>query len=316
MFYFFVLIQKALICTTAVLTVTARPQNGYNYNAPIRGSGALLSSGSASSSLSILGSNNNNFLGNQLASGFGSNTGFQNSLALQQQQQQQFLQQQRPQPQQQQQQQPQQTIVQKHIYVHVPPPDNEEFLPQRQITAGVAQKHYKIIFIKAPSFAAPSQAQISLAAENQEKTIVYVLVRKPDDLSADLTIPTAAPTKPSKPEVYFIKYKTQKEGDGNLGGGTNIVTGGTVGSTLGGSNTNVLGLGNAPETEQIPSGTFGLGIGQQSSGSAIGCKYRVVLCLSEYQCFVLKNRSVMKKQFYYDKRAYEHFKDPEDFLVK
>lgn len=254
-----------MICSAVFLTVSARPQNGYNYNAPNRVNGPLLS-GSASSSLSIPG-NANNFLGNQFSTGFGSNLGFQQGG------QQQFFQPQRPQPQPQLQPQQQQTIVQKHIYVHVPPPDNEELLPQRQIQTGVAQKHYKIIFIKAPSYSAPSQAQISLAAQNQEKTIVYVLVRKPDDFSADLTIPTAAPTPPSKPEVYFIKYKTQKEGGGN--GGTNIVTSSSAGTTLntlGGTNTNVLGLGN-PDTEQIPTGTLGLGINQQSSGTATSCKY-------------------------------------------
>lgn len=40
------------------------------------------------------------------------------------------------------------TTVQKHIYVHVPPPEPEEFRPQRPISVGQAQKHYKIIFIK------------------------------------------------------------------------------------------------------------------------------------------------------------------------
>lgn len=46
--------------------------------------------------------------------------------------------------------------------------------------------------------------------QNEEKTLVYVLVKKPEE-QQDIVIPTAAPTQPSKPEVYFIKYKTQKE---------------------------------------------------------------------------------------------------------
>ncbi|KAF5291102.1 hypothetical protein FQR65_LT20493 [Abscondita terminalis] len=48
------------------------------------------------------------------------------------------------------------TTVQKHIYVHVPPPEPEEFRPQRPIPVGQSQKHYKIIFIKAPSPPAPT----------------------------------------------------------------------------------------------------------------------------------------------------------------
>lgn len=39
-------------------------------------------------------------------------------------------------------------VVQKHIYVHVPPPEPEESIPQRAIPVQQAQKHYKIIFIK------------------------------------------------------------------------------------------------------------------------------------------------------------------------
>lgn len=63
-------------------------------------------------------------------------------------------------------------------------------------------------------------------------------------------------------QVYFIKYKTQKDGVTSATGGSNL-------NTLGGTNTNILSLGNAPDTEQIPSG---LGIGQQSSGSVTSCE--------------------------------------------
>lgn len=97
-------------------------------------------------------------------------------------------------------------IVQKHIYVHVPPPDQDEIRVQRPIPIAAPQKHYKIIFIKAPS---PPQYQapiIPVQPQNEEKTLVYVLVKKPEE-QQDIIIPTAAPTQPSKPEVYFIKYK-------------------------------------------------------------------------------------------------------------
>lgn len=105
-------------------------------------------------------------------------------------------------------QQPQQALIQKHIYVHVPPPETEEFR-QQQIIGQTVQptKHYKIIFIKAPSPPAPSQAQILAQQQaNEEKTLIYVLSKRPDDVQ-DITLPTAIPTQPSKPEVYFIKYK-------------------------------------------------------------------------------------------------------------
>lgn len=100
------------------------------------------------------------------------------------------------------------TIVQKHIYVHVPPPEQQEFRPQRPIQVAAPQKHYKIIFIKAPTAPTPTAPVIPLQAQNEEKTLVYVLVKKPED-QPEISIPTAAPTQPTKPEVYFIRYKTQ-----------------------------------------------------------------------------------------------------------
>lgn len=87
------------------------------------------------------------------------------------------------------------------------------------INQGIRQKHYKIIFIKAPSVSAQQQAQINLANQKEEKTIVYVLVKKPDELG-DIQVPNQPIIPPSKPEVYFIKYKTQRgAGGGVIGGG-------------------------------------------------------------------------------------------------
>lgn len=92
------------------------------------------------------------------------------------------------------------------LKVHVPPPEPEEIRPQRPIPVGQAQKHYKIIFIKAPSPPSYQAPQIPLQPQNEEKTLVYVLVKKPEE-QQDIVIPTQAPTQPSKPEVYFIKVR-------------------------------------------------------------------------------------------------------------
>nr|NP_001298417.1 extensin-like precursor [Papilio polytes]BAM19088.1 cuticular protein PpolCPT4 [Papilio polytes] len=105
---------------------------------------------------------------------------------------------------------PQQPIVHKHVYVHVPPPDNEIPRPPKQIYVPPPQKHYKIVFIKAPTPPTPTAPVIPLQPQNEEKTLVYVLVKKPEE-QPDIVIPTPAPTQPAKPEVYFIRYKTQKQ---------------------------------------------------------------------------------------------------------
>lgn len=108
---------------------------------------------------------------------------------------------------------PKETQVHKHIYVHVPPKEfEEEDAVQPRVThqGGPKQKHYKIVFIKAPSPPAMRAPIVPPAPQNEEKTLIYVLHKKPES-QPDIVIPTPAPTKPSKPEVYFIKYKTKKE---------------------------------------------------------------------------------------------------------
>lgn len=102
------------------------------------------------------------------------------------------------------------SLIQKHIYVHVPPPEPEEHVAQRLPQFRPAQKHYKIVFIKAPTPPTPTAANIQLPGQDEQKTLIYVLVKKPDEAEA-LNIQQPAPTQPSKPEVYFIKYKTQKQ---------------------------------------------------------------------------------------------------------
>jgi hypothetical protein len=66
------------------------------------------------------------------------------------------------------------------------------------------------VFIKAPTPPTPTAANIQLPGQDEQKTLIYVLVKKPDEAEA-LNIQQPAPTQPSKPEVYFIKYKTQKQ---------------------------------------------------------------------------------------------------------
>lgn len=61
---------------------------------------------------------------------------------------------------------------------------------------------------QAPTPPTPTAPIIPAQPQNEEKTLVYVLVKKPEE-APEIVIPTPAPTQPSKPEVYFIKYKTQ-----------------------------------------------------------------------------------------------------------
>lgn len=100
-------------------------------------------------------------------------------------------------------------IIHKHVYVHVPPPEPEYTTPRRPPDPQPVHKHYRIIFIKTPTQPVPTLPTMPELPLSEEKTIVYVLVRKPDNLP-EIVMPTPASTSPSKPEVYFIRYKTEQ----------------------------------------------------------------------------------------------------------
>ncbi|XP_037943750.1 alpha/beta-gliadin A-V [Teleopsis dalmanni] len=111
-------------------------------------------------------------------------------------------------------QRPQTAIITKDIYIHSAPEDQEESNLGQQLDSAPIRKNYRIVFIKAPSqnlklaTAALRQAQ----ATHEEKTVIYVLSKKPDlaEVQQQLQQSQAQP-KNNKPEVYFIKYKTQEE---------------------------------------------------------------------------------------------------------
>ncbi|EDV47750.1 uncharacterized protein LOC6552072 [Drosophila erecta] len=106
----------------------------------------------------------------------------------------------------------QQQLVSKDIYVHVPPAEEpEDRYPQPVLPPAPPRKHYRIVFIKAPTSSVPKAALRIQQAPVEEKTIIYVLTKKPDPLDLQTAIEEIAPKQPSKPEVFFIKYKTQEE---------------------------------------------------------------------------------------------------------
>ncbi|EDW10740.1 uncharacterized protein Dmoj_GI21267 [Drosophila mojavensis] len=99
-------------------------------------------------------------------------------------------------------------IVTKNVYVHVPPEEPELYPAASPIQTSVPKKHYKIIFIKAPNPPTPVRQVLPPPVQDEHKTLVYVLVKKPEE-QLPVILPSPAPTEPSKPEVYFIKYKQQ-----------------------------------------------------------------------------------------------------------
>lgn len=101
-------------------------------------------------------------------------------------------------------------IVNTHFYLHSAPEDHSEITKTKRIKIGRPQKNYRVVFIKAPSSSA-SNAQIAVdVAPQEEKTVIYVLSQKQHEINVNSVV-DAAPSTPSKPEVFFIKYKTPEE---------------------------------------------------------------------------------------------------------
>lgn len=70
-----------------------------------------------------------------------------------------------------------------------------------------------IIFVKAPSSSSQSQTEVILPEQPQQKTVVYVLVKKPEN-SNNVKVVGPGARLPSKPEVFFIRYKNKEEAGG------------------------------------------------------------------------------------------------------
>ena len=173
------------------------------------------------------------------------------------------------------QQQPAQVF--KHFYVHAAPEEHEVVRPRTPIVLPAPQKHYKIIFVKAPSESSPPSLIAPIQPQNEEKTIVYVLVKKPDE-QPDVVLPKIEQKPPSKPEVYFIKYKNKEDSqavinnivqDYNKGGQSVSVNG-----LDGGSSSFSSGLGSvqyqAPGQQGASSGAFSQSFGLSSLGGHSG----------------------------------------------
>lgn len=101
-------------------------------------------------------------------------------------------------------------FVHKQFITVAAPEDNDNLERSKHLVIGRPQKNYRVVFIRAPS---SSNANVKLSAEyapREEKTVIYVLSKKDSSLEVG-DIATPAPTVPSKPEVFFIKYKTEQE---------------------------------------------------------------------------------------------------------
>ncbi|XP_055904663.1 uncharacterized protein LOC129940370 [Eupeodes corollae] len=104
----------------------------------------------------------------------------------------------------------QEPIVSKRFFIHSAPEENDDEYREKHITVGTPRKNYNVVFIKAPAKSNKKTVVKITPAVNEDKTVIYVLSKKTDaaDIHAEVQEPHTSTTKP---EVYFIKYKTPEE---------------------------------------------------------------------------------------------------------
>jgi len=98
--------------------------------------------------------------------------------------------------------------VYKHVYVHSAPDEAPSHESRVIRVPGGGDKHVNIIFVKTPSHSSHQQTEVILPEQGEQKTVVYVLVKKGSNTS-DVKIRAPASPAPQKPEVFFIRYKDQ-----------------------------------------------------------------------------------------------------------
>lgn len=164
------------------------------------------------------------------------------------------------------------------VSVHVPPAEpgpRGPSGPRIVHGGGPRDKHYNIIFVRAPTPPPPQQTQVILPAAPEQKTLVYVLIRKPEELSAEqaVKITHPRPHPPAKPEVYFVTYKGGGPNGGAPGGPGIVGLGGSQGggyAGVGGETGGYSGSGGGyPSVPASPVGGYpGSGGGGYASGLA------------------------------------------------
>ncbi|XP_017129865.1 uncharacterized protein LOC108147679 [Drosophila elegans] len=104
-------------------------------------------------------------------------------------------------------------IITKQFYSISPAEDPEDSEPKtRHLVIGQPRRNYRVIFIRAPGANSQPVKYTAELAPQEERTVIYVLTRKQQELEAtDIVAPQEKPQAEQKPDVFFIKYKTNDE---------------------------------------------------------------------------------------------------------
>ncbi|XP_058982661.1 uncharacterized protein LOC101890858 [Musca domestica] len=122
-------------------------------------------------------------------------------------------------------------LITKRFFIHSAPQDEGVEVQEHDIAVGTPRKNYNVVFVKAPTEKQQKVKVRVIPAVNEEKTAVYVLSKKADAPIVETFVQEPVTTT-SKPEVAFIKYRTNEEAEhaqhhiqaeyDRLGGSTSI----------------------------------------------------------------------------------------------
>jgi hypothetical protein len=105
------------------------------------------------------------------------------------------------------------------VYLFAPPPEPSSPPQPPQVIPYPSKpdKKYEIIFVKSPEAAPPAPVEIQLPPPTEQKTLVYLLVKKPNRGSVpNIKFTQPKKTMPSPPEVFFVKYRDTNRNNNNL----------------------------------------------------------------------------------------------------
>ncbi|XP_073816462.1 uncharacterized protein [Musca autumnalis] len=102
--------------------------------------------------------------------------------------------------------------ITKRFFIHSAPEEEGVEVQHHDIAVGTPRKNLNVVFVKAPA-EKQQKVQVRITpAVNEEKTAVYVLTKKADAPIVESIVEEPSTTT-SKPEVAFIKYRTNEEAE-------------------------------------------------------------------------------------------------------
>ncbi|XP_068154805.1 uncharacterized protein TwdlZ [Drosophila tropicalis] len=103
-------------------------------------------------------------------------------------------------------------IITKQFFTISAAEDEEDKQPRtKHLVIGQPRRNYRIIFIRAPTGGSDQLKYTAELAPQEERTVVYVLTRKQQELQAEDIVAQPRPESEHRPEIFFIKYRTHEE---------------------------------------------------------------------------------------------------------